>query len=194
MSFPFQRIAHITLDQRYSSYAMELIAVYLLLCLVIIVAFFVIPWVDWQQCESLNSYCCRICCGGGGGSPTAVTARRSGDGDGSVNGATPLDIVISVKPVAGKMDAKLSPTPSYSAFAPPDYDEVAATTATMQAALTSATATTTATSNGTGRMQSRPSRTLMAIFVVELPKCAGSRSSGNCTAATATTPAAATVV
>lgn len=171
MSFPFQRIAHITLDHQHSSYAMDLIAVYLLLCLVIIVSFFVIPWVDWQRCETLNSYCCRVCCcccmgsginggGGGGASLTAVTTTTC-NGD-TANGSTPLDIVISVKPAAGKSDAKLSPTPSYSEFAPPDYDEVA---------------TTTAAGNGTDRVQSRrPSRTLMAIFVVELPKCARSPS------------------
>lgn len=157
---------------------MELIVVYLLLCLVIIVSFFVIPWVNWQRCEPLNrcsDYCC--CCWDRADIDPSIMSpqqqRRS-----QLGVRPPNDTVISVKPTAGQPDVKLSPTPSYSQFAPPDYDEVVATmtvkppatimtenstrNASQVAAMTAAASTVIA-----GKMLSRPSRTLAGMFGVE---------------------------
>lgn len=206
MSFPFHRIDHIiALDQQLNSYAMELIAVYLLLCLVVVISFFVIPWVDWRQCETLQGFrsycrccscwCCRCrqpCCAridDGGVTNSADAGQTVGAGIeesrgmGSESSASPtqssgialsaasLDhIVICIKPTADIVDAKLSPAPSYSEFAPPCYEEVEISMPKSTTIDNDSNCSSTATqsrmpSNHFGSTASRASRAMRAIFV-----------------------------
>lgn len=204
MSFPFHRIAHIiALDQQLNSYAMELIGVYLLLCIVVVVSFFVLPWVDWHQCETLQG--CRLYCRcfsrcwscGCCGRPCCGRRRNESSGDRGVeaigtgteaaaaqisaettsastqSASASLDhIVISVKPSTDKVDAKLSPSPSYSEFAPPPYEDLANAmvngdqhaAATMHNAKNASGTSHGLLSTLTASTASRASRAMMAIW------------------------------